>query len=672
MSDIPASALNFFFRPARAQSRPQQGASARPLFWLVALYLIVALALPVATIGWKSLQTFHFDLSQVELEMQRAGIWQDHATLADWSSRNSYTANDGLSASELSREQVTRILRKSDRSGIDLFRLRDVSPKGGMLMLDGAVLPSGQWVEVSKATLGKVQIRPVMAIGLGNFARYFETPALRQSIVNSLIIASLSTLIIVPLAFVFAYGVTRTCMPLRRVMQLAASVPLLVPSLLPALALVYLFGNQGLFKALLMGHSIYGPIGIVMASVFFVFPHAVLILIVSLSLADARLYEVAQAMRVSPWRQALTITLPSARYGLVSAAFVSFTLVLTDFGVPKVVGGQFNVLALDIYKQVIGQQNFQMGAVVSLVLLLPAIVAFWVERMAARRQTSLLTARSVAYQPRPDRLRDLSFFALCAVISLVLLGVLAMCQLAALFRLWPYNLAVGFWHYDFSTTDGGGWRSYGNSLELAFLVASFGAALVFIGAWLTEKTRGMAVERALTRAMALMPMAIPGMVLGLAYIFFFNAPANPLHGLYGTMAILVICTVVHLYTVPHLTAVSALKQMDPEFEAVSESLRQPFWRTFGAVTVPVCLPAIVEIWIYLFVNAMTTVSAVVFLYSPTTTLASVAVLNMDDAGDISAAAAMGMMIFYTNAAMRLLHMLATGPLLRSTQRWRVR
>ena len=189
--------------------------------------------------------------------------------------------------------------------------------------------------------------------------------------------------------------------------------------------------------------------------------------------------------------------------------------------------------------------------------------------------------------------------------------------------------------------DGGGWESYGNSIRMALYTATIGTALVFVGAYMVEKGRGFAVGRGLFQFLAMMPMAIPGMVLGLAYIFFFNAPGNPLNFVYGTMAILVICTVTHFYTVSHLTAVTALKQMDAEFEAVSASLKQPFTKMFARVTVPVCLPAILDISIYLFVNAMTTVSAVVFLYSPQTTLASVAVLNMDDAGDVAPAAAMG-------------------------------
>ena len=170
----------------------------------------------------------------------------------------------------------------------------------------------------------------------------------------------------------------------------------------------------------------------------------------------------------------------------------------------------------------------------------------------------------------------------------------------------------------------------------------------------------------------MLPMAVPGLVLGLAYIFFFNNPANPLNFIYGTMTILVVSAVTHFYTVGHLTALTALKQIDKEFEPVAASLRTPFHRLFARVTVPVCLPAILDISIYMFVNAMTTVSAVVFLYSTHTALASVAVLNMDDAGDIAPAAAMGMMIFYTNATARILHAFASRRILSRTQAWRVR
>lgn len=187
---------------------------------------------------------------------------------------------------------------------------------------------------------------------------------------------------------------------------------------------------------------------------------------------------------------------------------------------------------------------------------------------------------------------------------------------------------------------------------------------------MVEKTDGFKTGRGMFHFLAMLPMAVPGMVLGLAYIFFFNSPNNPLNFIYGTMTILVVSTVTHFYTVGHLTALTALKQIDAEFEPVATSLRKPFYRLLSAVTIPICLPAILDISIYMFVNAMTTVSAVVFLYSTHTTLASVAVLNMDDAGDIAPAAAMGMMIFYTNAGARVLHMFASRRILKKTQAWR--
>ena len=155
-----------------------------------------------------------------------------------------------------------------------------------------------------------------------------------------------------------------------------AMIPILVPSLLSGNALVYLFGNQGIIKSFLFGYSIYGPIGIIIAEAFYTFPHALLIIMTAFSIADARMYEAAISLRASRPKIFFTVTLPGVRYGLISAAFVVFTLVITDFGIPKVIGGKFNVLAVDVYKQVVGQQNFQMGAVVSVVLLIPAMLAF--------------------------------------------------------------------------------------------------------------------------------------------------------------------------------------------------------------------------------------------------------------------------------------------------------
>ena len=509
-------------------------------------------------------------------------------------------------------------------------------------------------------------------VGLANYAAYFSTPALLNSAINSFHVAFVTTLIVVPVSFLYAYALTRAVLPMRWLFQGIALIPIFAPSLLPGLALIYLFGTQGFFKALLGGGQIYGFDGIVIAQVFYCFPHATLILVTALATADARLYEAADALGASKLRVFFTVTLPGAKYGVISAALVVFTLVMTDFGVAKVIGGNFNVLATDVYKQVIGQQNFSMGAVVGMVLLLPAALAFGVDRLVQRKQVALLTARAVPLVPRPKFARDAPFTLFCIVVSLGVLTILGMAVWGSLIKYWPYNLSLTWDNYMFEKFDANGWESYFNSLYMAVGAAIFGTVLTFVGAWLNEKTRGFAVWRGLVQLLAFLPMAVPGLVLGLGYIFFFNAPNNPLNFIYATMGILVINTVAHFYTVGHLTATTALKQIDPEFEAVSASLKVPVWRTFARVTAPICLPSILDIAIYLFVNAMTTVSSVIFLYAPDTKLASVAAVNIEEAGTTAAAAALCVVIVITSAAVKALHLIADRYLLNRLQGWRRR
>ncbi len=509
-------------------------------------------------------------------------------------------------------------------------------------------------------------------VGLANYISFFSTPALFWSIENSLTVTLLCCVIVVTLAFLYAYALTRTCIPFKALFKGVALLPILMPSLLPAIALVYLFGNQGIIKDWLFGHEIYGPIGIVMGECFYVFPHVLTIMLIAMANSDARLYEASDALGASKIKTFFTVTLPSVRYGVVSAFFVCFTLVITDFGVPKVVGGKYNVLATDIYKQVVGRQDFEMGAVVSMVLLLPALFAFAADRIVQRRQIALLSARAVPFQPKKNRVVDMTMLAFCCLIGLIMVSILGTACFASFAKFWPYDLSLSLKHYNFDLMDGGSWSAYWNSIELAAWTAVIGTAMVFTGAYLVEKSKGFHSGRAAMQLLCMIPMAVPGLVLGLAYVFFFNAPNNPLGFLYHTMPILVICTVTHFYTVAHLTAATALKQLDGEFESVSQSLKVPFYKTFFRITVPVCMPAILDISMYLFVNAMTTVSAVVFLYSPDTALASVAILNMDDAGDVAPAAAMGMMIVGTAAAVRLVHAGLTRGILSRTQAWRKR
>ncbi|MBC5768169.1 putative 2-aminoethylphosphonate ABC transporter permease subunit [Ramlibacter albus] len=512
-------------------------------------------------------------------------------------------------------------------------------------------------------------------VGLANFIEYAQTPALLQSAWNSFWVSALVTIIAVPLAFGFAYALTRSWMPFKPLFRGITLIPLLAPSLLSAISLIYWFGNQGLLKSWMQAvgiNEIYGAPGIVVAECFAVFPHALMILVTALSLADARLYEAADAMGTSAARKFFTITLPGAKYGLISAALVTFTLVVTDFGIPKVIGGSFNVLATDVFKLVIGQQDFAKGAVVALLLLVPAVVTFGVDNYVSRRQTAMLTARAVPYSPKRSPKYDAAMTAYCSVIAFLVLAMLGMAIFASFASFWPYKLTPSLRHYVMGLVDAEVGEAFVNSLKMAAGTAVFGTALVFCGAYLLEKSKAGGPLRTLVKLLAMLPMAVPGLVLGLGYIFFFNAPANPLNTLYHTLALLTLCTIVHFYTTGHLTAVTALKALDHEFEAVSASLKVPFYKTFWRVTVPICSPALVDIARYFFVNAMTTISAVVFLYSPETKVASIAILNLDEAGEIGAAAAMAVLIAAASSVATLLFMALAWWINRRTQAWRVR
>lgn len=509
-------------------------------------------------------------------------------------------------------------------------------------------------------------------VGLANFATYFSSSSLWVSVGNTFTLGVIVTSVVGVLAFGYAYALTRSCMPFKGLFQILGTAPILAPSLLPAISLIFLFGNQGIAKEMLLGNSVYGVIGISMGLIFWTFPHALMILTTSLRTSDARLYEAARALKTSPIKTFFLVTLPAAKYGLISTLIVVFTLVITDFGVPKVIGGSYNVLATDIFKQVVGQQNFAMGAVTSIMLLFPAVMAFGADRWVQKKQKSLFDTRSVPYQPEPNKARDSICLVYCSIISIAVLAVLGMAVYGSLVTFWPWNKALTLNNYNFAEMSTYGWGPLFNSLTLAGWTAVIGTAIIFVGAYCIEKGRAFGPIRQVMQMLSVVPMAVPGMVLGLGYIFYFNDANNPLNVLYGTMAFLVINTVVHYYTVGHMTALTALKQLPSEIEATAASVKLPQYKLFFKVTLPVCLPAILDIATYLFVNALTTTSAVVFLYSTDTIPASVSILNMDDAGQTGAAAAMAVMIMIAAAIAKIVQMTLGKLLENRTQAWRKR
>ncbi len=524
-------------------------------------------------------------------------------------------------------------------------------------------------------------------IGLENFVQYFAASSLVQSFQNTLFVASMTTAISVTLAFAYAYCLVRTNIKGKTFFRYTALLPLFAPTMMHGIALMYLFGNQGLITKGFFGAfpgmeiDLYGPVGIITAEVIYTFPQAFLILLVALNGSDNRLYEAASTLGVNKKKQFVTITLSSVKYGLVSSVFVVFSLSFTDYGAPKVVGGQYNVLATDVYKQVIGQQKMEMGATVGLILMLPALIAFIVDQMTQRKQVSHVSSKSVPYQVSANRNRDKLSFVFCSVISACMLILFAAVVLAASVKVWPYDMSFTLKHFELKSYTGDGMTAYKNSLIAAALTAVFGTIATFVYAYAIEKIRRMAGVRKLGHLLSIIPLAVPGLVIGLSYVFFFSQPeigafgwkiSNPFNALYGTLAIIVIANILHFYSVAYVTATTALKKLDREFELVSESMGVPFYKTFFTITLPMCLPAVLEMAMYFFVNAMVTVSAVIFLYTADFKLAAISIVNMDDAGNLASAAAMSVLIILTNIVVRVLYEMATKMIRQKNMKWQTK
>jgi iron(III) transport system permease protein len=490
--------------------------------------------------------------------------------------------------------------------------------------------------------------------GLANYTQYFKTPSLTISIGNTIDISLWSTLFSATFGLLFAYALTRTRMVGKLFFKYLALLPIFMPTLIHALALVFLFGKQGIITQLGLDINLYGRTGIIIAETIYTFPQAFLMFSIALEYADGRLYEAADSMGVSPFTQFIKITLPDIKYTAVNVLFVCFTLAFTDFGAPKVIGGSYNVLATDIYKQIVGQFDMNMGAVVGTLLLIPALLSFVVGKVTNSINASTLSSRATNFKIKKCMPRDVAFFIVCIAVSLAFLALTAALLIGALSKYFPYDMSLSLQSFMFDSSTGG-INSFSHSLQMAIFTAVSGTVFVFIYAYLVEKSQRFSLLKKIGRLLSALPLALPGMVIGLSFIFFFNNANNPLNIIYGTVLILVLSNVLHYFSVPFLTATGALKKLDSEFECVSESMGVPGYKTLLMVSAPLCLPAILEIFMYFFVNAMVTVSAVVFLYSAQFQIAAIAITHMEEAGNISQAAAMGFLILLINVIVRILY-----------------
>jgi iron(III) transport system permease protein len=498
----------------------------------------------------------------------------------------------------------------------------------GALLLVFVVVPLAAIFELSFIT--------PEGVGFGNYARYFGSAKFTRIVGNSFAVALTTTAITVLLAYGLAFAMQRTLMPGKWVFGFIVLLPLFAPSLVQALGILFLFGRNGVVnRTFELGIDPYGFWGIVVSDVFYSLPHAYLILTAALAAADARLYESARMLGATSGRMFRTITLPSTKYGILSATFVVFTIVITDFGNPMVIGGDYGVLATEIYNQVSGQANLTMGAVIGVLLLVPAALAVVLEKWVMRSSHATITAQAQPLVLHPRRGRDMAAFAYAAVLCGFVLAVIGVVFVASFVTLWPYNMHLSLRHYRFEVQQGLAplWTSIG----MSFAAALIGVVATVAAACLARRLQG-AAARALY-FLSILPAAVPGMVMGLGYVLVFNDPRNPLGFLYGTVTILAFCTVYHYHAQGYLIATTRLNQVSRVFDEASSSLGGSYLGTLRAVTLPIIGPALASIGVFFFVRSMVTLSALIFIVTPQTQVAAVSVLLLDDSGNQNQAAA---------------------------------
>ncbi|WP_332054392.1 iron ABC transporter permease [Reyranella sp.] len=450
------------------------------------------------------------------------------------------------------------------------------------------------------------------------------------------------------LGLAFALVATRTAFRFKRTLRVLTVLPIITPPFVIGLALILVFGRSGLVNHFLewsLGipptRWIYGFPGVLLAQLFAFTPVAFLVLIGVVEGVSPTLEEAAQTLRADRWATFTTVSLPLMLPGLANAFLVGFIESIADFGNPIVLGGDFGVLSTEIYFAVVGAQlDYGQAAALALLLLAMALAAFYLQRqLVGRRSYATISGKGDAGLPTPlpDAARHTARWIALPWAAFTLL-LYAFTFVGGLVTVWGRDYTPTLAHYvkAFSIErsaegliwSGAAWNSFWTTVKLAAIAAPLTAALGLVTAWLVVRQRF--VGRATLEFATMLSFAVPGTVIGVAYVFAFNVPPFEIT---GTALIIVLCFVFRNMTVGVRAGMAAMSQIDRSLDEASATLRGGVPQTLFYVVMPLMRPAIVGALVYGFVRAVTTVSAVVFLvtaeYDLATTYIILRVINGD-------------------------------------------
>lgn len=466
-------------------------------------------------------------------------------------------------------------------------------------------------------------------------AQFF--PMLKNSVITTLIATAIS----ISLSFALAWLLNRSNIKFKSLFVVLFTLPMLIPSISHGMGLVFLFGDNGIITNTFgINIGLYGYTGIVMGSVLYSFPVSFLMFNDSFQYEDFTIYEAASVLGMSKFRQFLSITIPSMRRTIVSAILAVFTMVFTDYGVSLMTGGTDVTLPVYMYNEVIGGMNFSGGAVIGVVLLLPAMVAFIMDLKNSGINASGSTVTK-KFLIEKNVKRDVAVYVIFAIVLLLLCLPIFAFALLSFVKQYPVDMSFSFDTVKKLFASGLG-QYFINSLAVALLTSLLGTCLSYFSAYITSRSK-KSLPNGVLHFISMLSLAVPGIVLGLSFVLTFKSMP-----LYGTIFILVIVNIAHFFSSPYLLAYNSLSKFNPNLEDVADTLGISRMKLLFSVYIPGTKATIVEMYSYFFVNAMITISAVSFLINFRTTPLSLLIPELESQSFIEGTALVSLMILVIN------------------------
>lgn len=488
-------------------------------------------------------------------------------------------------------------------------------------------------------------------MGVGNYVKAALNPKFRAAFGNSCLVSAAAGAIATCLAFFLAYTVNNTALPerLRRLIGGAAVFPMFLPTITYGFVIIYSFGNQGLLTGWLgfKPFEIYGFNGMLLGYVIYTLPIAFLLINNTFKYVDPNFSTVSRIMGDSPMKTFLATSVRPL-VGTLGAAFIqSFTLSFTDFGIPASIGGTFDVVAIHLYNEMLGSvPNFAGGSTVAMMMLLPSIgsilVIGYLERYNFRYN------KISRHEPTEGRMRDF----LCgsgAMVTLLLIAVIFAVMFAVPFvKSWPYDTAVTMKHLSRILSSPHLLSIYSNSLLVAFCTALAGTVITYGAALVAARSEGCKWMKSTINGIAIVSNTIPGMVLGIAFLFAFSGTS-----IQNSFAVLIACNVVHFFTTPYLMGKSSLEKLNKGWEATAALMGDNWMKTLVRVIIPNTRGTVMEMFGYYFINSMITVSALIFLVGARTSVITTKIKELQHFAKFDEIFVMSILILLTNVAVKL-------------------